>query len=160
MNRKALRDVGITNVDASLSWLLSLYYEVSFGKPNESDLALVKKHFLTSNGKKVLLDIFTTGDKDEVVERIDEYMTIFRDIGKYGSKKDCIKRINVFLKENKDKTFDDILKAAEHHVSKDDYPRKPHYFLYKGSGSSKIYPIEEVFDELENYVEKSRIWEG
>lgn len=103
---------------------------------------------------------FTDIDVSESIvdssEWIDEYIKLFKDIGKRGSdidRKTCLSNMNRFLETYTDVTKDEIMKVTAIYLSDkasylDDikYVSNPHYFIFKTN--------------LKTRFENSRLWDN
>lgn len=127
-----------------------LLLEASF---NEYDSVSIKK-------KKTVSDKYLSRLVDD---NLKSYRLIFKGlkIGAMGSPSSCRNKLLRWLKENPDKTMEDVLKAANLYVKSLEgdyrYLQRADYFIFKKEGkeeSSRLSAFVEELDYTDNYTEE------
>jgi putative ubiquitin-RnfH superfamily antitoxin RatB of RatAB toxin-antitoxin module len=89
----------------------------------------------------------------EIEDRVEEYRNVFKGLkkGAMGSLTNCKQNLSIFLKNNPNNTFDQILNAAKVYVNSVNdftYLQRADYFIYKeNSNKIKVSSLEAYIDE-------------
>lgn len=87
----------------------------------------------------------------------DEYVPLFKDANseKGGGVRESIARMKKFFSENPDIRKDEVIGATKLYLANTDpkYIRKTYYFIFKGSGISKI---SDLYDWVQKYRESEK----
>ena len=156
-----INDLQFYDKEAVLVYIFCIENGISpkrFVSLHSKDLMTLKQHKLIEKDYKTnSLITKRTRSKNaiaqEVINRIDEYQHFFSKTycglsGRKGPKSDCIKKLTKFLEENKEYTFDDVLRVAKYYVDNyhqiSTYLQRANYFIKK-NGDSRL---EELLSEV------------
>lgn len=85
----------------------------------------------------------------------EEYVSLFkeRDPSMLPRKREVKKRLIALFKDNVDITYEEVLGATKLYLEREEYIRQTHYFICKGSGTSKI---EDILTWIDVYREEDK----
>lgn len=178
LDTNKLENVGLT--PEQVLFILSIFYRCNFKWDNSADVKhLEELKYIKIIGSRIilrkpsldLLESLKNNDKlekvvsyvtqDEIKERIQEYRNIFKGlkIGSMGSKNSCIEKLQKWVKENPEYSFDDILKAANIYIeslSSYQYLQRADYFIYKQDKNGSINSsLSAYIDEINNNIDEN-----
>ena len=110
----------------------------------------------TENQRANLLIPLYTADKNEELEEkwkwvIEEYIPLFKEVGKGSSPREVLPRMKKLFSENPDVRVDEVIEATKMYIrnTNNKYIREARYFIHKGMGTDKI-------SDLLTWIEKYR----
>ncbi len=141
-----------------LSYLLSVFYQ---SVPSYVPDNLVKKMMVTQilgieEGTTIfVVPLFLSTEIPEKWSWVEEYRTIFKSIfsPRAGSLSTCVARMKVFFAENPDVRKEEVLGATRlyiSNVSKREYLKTSHKFIYDGIGKMRNSDLEEWIERYRN----------
>lgn len=150
-----LKDNSINKSDA-ICYLLSLYYGYKPTYiPRELKIKINTTKIIVEKDGNLHWNIPLFEEQEVGFEWVDsEYIELFKERkpseGRY--KRECIKRMKALFAKHPDIRKDEVIGATILYLSATDptYIRKPHFFIQKGQGVSKI---QDILDWIERYRE-------
>tara|TARA_X000001382_G_scaffold130051_1_gene123709 strand:- start:136 stop:648 length:513 start_codon:yes stop_codon:yes gene_type:complete len=139
---------------------------IVFNMPLLDEMETLNDILFTKNKKlrfKVVEDINETTEvsnqRNIIENRLEEYRQIFKNTGIrgrgiIGNRKNLIKKLNTFFKNNKNYTFDDVIKAANWHVQNTEYIMNADNFIIKNGLSRLLSTLEEMNTGINDFEEK------
>lgn len=151
-----LKDHSI-NRDNAICYFLSLYYGYKPTYiPREFKIKINTTKIVEEKDNNLHWNIPLFEGQETGFEWVDtEYIELFKErkssTGRY--KRECIKRMKDLFAKNPDIRKHEVIGATILYLSATDpnYIRKPHYFIQKGSGVTKI---QDILDWIEVYRDK------
>lgn len=140
------------NVEDSLGFLLSLYYELRPSYiPGSLEATILALNIINIDYKTntFVWNINLFEEQTDNFEWINEFRAVFKAVNpdRTGTKTDCIKRMKSFVRANPAIGKDEILKAARLYTSSLNNPvycKKAHKFIYDTEGSVLLEYIEKL----------------
>lgn len=118
------------------------------------------KYILSPTIRRIIYDSYHIDEKEEIIihdDHITQYRNIWKGLkpGSMGSPGSVKKKLKRWMEENPDYSFNDILKAAQLYVNKQEnlkYLQRADYFIYKqidGDQQSRLSAWIEEINEVE-----------
>ena len=139
-------------VEDAVPYLISLYlgYDIPSYVPLNVRRAILSCNIVTEKTGEGLVwhyPLFDDGVSGPFSWVVEEYIELFKIYKRPAThKREAIKRMKKLFAENPDIRKHEVLEATEHMLRTNDYPRLPHYFLRKGTGSDATQDILSYID--------------
>lgn len=138
------------NQDDVLTFLLSLHFNLSPPSylNNQAFMVQIQLLDVVEPGPVWKIPLFT-GQETSFEWVSTEYCALFDKAGKDKYHRESMLRMKKLFAENPEIRKDEVIRATEmyiHSVNNPTYVKFPHYFILKGSGTSKEQPILDWID--------------
>jgi len=153
--KNTLKKLGVKHPDNCISWCLGMYYGLKPTNILITDMTLLVEKNMVERSAKGLKFNFNLFDTEEIEEGVQTYLELFRERRLFSNEETTKTRIK-FIMNKFGYSMIKILELAKYHLDNEKFPRRPHYFLFKGRGKDCIYPIKDTEIEMLHNNEDSQ----
>jgi len=139
----------------------------------------IDKFYLKQSAKNIINNLLNGYSTEKKISKtqlstrklntiIDENVDVFRAVwkglkpGSMGSRDNCKTKLTRWMRNNPDKSFDDIIKAAKIYIRSLNgnykYLQRADYFIYKKMGSEEGSRLDAFIEEIENVTFAEQDW--
>lgn len=99
-----------------------------------------------------------------IEENVDNFRDVWKGLkpGSMGSRDNCKTKLTRWFRNNPDKSFDDVVKAAKIYIRSLNgnykYLQRADYFIYKKIGAEEGSRLDAFIEEVDNFTSTNRDW--